>query len=161
MKWPYNPPHNQKLNRELYSQSGQACFFTVRAVPGRSPFAHGRFASIAVECLLGQRSKSNCEVDAYCVMPDHVHLLVSPMGDGSSSLLYIDRFKGWCGRRMRLEGYEGDLWQRGSYDHLVRKNEDLLSIGEYILANPVRKGISENVESYLWNGIPEPIVSNA
>jgi putative transposase len=159
MRWPYNSPLNQKLNRAHYAASGQTCFFTLQTVRGRSPFAHRRFALIAVDCLLGQRNKSNCQVDAYCVMPDHVHLLVTPIADGCSSLLYIDRFKGWCGRMMRLEGYEGDIWQRGSYDHLVRKEEDLLALGEYILANPVRKGLSEDVESYLWSGIPEPIAT--
>ena len=152
------PPRNRKLEPELYQRSGQTCFFTVRTVPGSSPFGRPAFAQTAVDCLLGQRTKSRCQLDVYCVLPDHLHLLVTPMEDGASSLLYVDHFKGWSGRTMRLEGWKGALWQRRSYDHLLRRNEHLQRITDYILANPVRKGLCETPEVYPWSGIPEPLV---
>jgi len=49
------------------------------------------------------------------------------------------------------------LWQRGFYDHIVRENEDLIKIAQYILDNPVRKGLAENAEQYPYSGAIDEI----
>ena len=155
--WEIEPPRNRKLAPGLYAQSGRSCFFTIPATPGRSPFADAKYARLAEHCLLAQRSKSRCQIEAYCFMPDHVHLVATPMIDGASTLTFVDRFKGWCGREMRLAGWQGDVWQRRNYDHLLRREEDLDEIAAYILGNPVRTGLSAAAEDYSWSGIPEPL----
>lgn len=93
-------------------------------------------------------------------MPDHVHVIVTLLEDGASSLLYVDRFKGWCGRVMRLSGWEGLLWQSRSYDHVIRSDENLQQIAAYILHNPVRRGLCGTPEEYRWSGLaPEAPVN--
>lgn len=155
MFWEYTPPRNQRLAGELYAVRGQPCFFTIRAAAGTRPFSDPHLAAIAVNCLLAQQAKSQCQVDVYGVMPDHVHLVVTPRQDGASSLLYVDRFKGWCSRELHFTGWRGVLWQRRSYDHLLRAEDDLAAIGTYILGNPVRSGLTQTAEAYPWSGIPE------
>jgi putative transposase len=155
--WEIEPPRNRKLPPAVYATPGQPCFFTVRASPGRAPFADEALAQIAVDCLLAQRHKSRCQLDVYCVMPDHVHLVVTPMVAGASSLSYVDRFKGWSSRRLRLAGLEGELWQRRNYDHVLRREEHLERVAAYILANPVRKGLCAEPADYPWSGIPTPL----
>jgi putative transposase len=150
-------PRNQRLDPHLYQVAGQPCHYTIRTTYGSEPFSNPRFAAIAVECLLEQRKKSTCQVEIYCVMPDHIHAIVTPAVDGASSLTFINRFKGWCGRRLRQEGWQGPLWQSRSYDHLIREDEDLVEIAAYILANPVRKGLSNEPDAYEWSGMPEPL----
>lgn len=148
---------NQRLAPAIYATAGQACSFTICCVPGKAPFANEGFACIAVGCLLGQRSKSNCDVLVYCVMPDHIHLVVAPAIEGASSLQFIDRFKGWTSREVGLAGWSGYLWQRRSYDHVLRRDEDLTQVAAYILANPVRRGLCPDPEDYPWSGIPTPL----
>lgn len=146
-------PRNQRLHQSVYTESGRSCFFTVRADRGTSPFLNEQYAAIAVECLLAQQAKSGCRLDVYCVMPDHLHVIVTPLTDGASSLLYVDRFKGWCGRRVRLSGWQGTLWQPRSYDHVIRSDERVEEIATYILHNPVRRGLCESPEEYPWSGM--------
>jgi REP element-mobilizing transposase RayT len=148
---------NRRLAPDIYATAGQSCFFTVCAAGNASPFASSTHATIAVECLLGQRLKSSCQLDIYCVMPDHIHAIVTPMRDGASSLQYIDRFKGWSARMMSLAGWSGYVWQPGCYDHVVRREESVLRIADYILHNPVRKGLCDRADEYRWSGIPEPL----
>ncbi|MGI8824061.1 MAG: REP-associated tyrosine transposase [Chloroflexota bacterium] len=149
----YALPRNQRLTPALYTTLGQSCYFTICAASQLSPFGEGRFAGIAVDCLVGQQSKSGCRLDVYCVMPNHIHVIVTPILEGSSSLLYIDRFKGSCGREMRLAGWTGKVWQGRSYDRVVRNDQSLHEIARYILANPIRKGLCEHVDDYPWSGI--------
>jgi REP element-mobilizing transposase RayT len=155
--WAYKRPRNFRLDAALYEAVGQSCSFTVRAAPGTKPFADPTFADIAVACLLEQRQKSNCDVNVYCVMPDHIHVVVTPVVAGASSLTFIDRFKGACSRQLHLAGWKGPIWQKRSYDHLVRDEEELQALATYILGNPVRGGLVEQVEDYRWSGIPERI----
>ena len=150
----FKPARNRRLDPAVYTKLGQTCFFTIRAAGTLAPFADPVRAQVVVDCLLGQQVKSGCRLDVYCVMPDHLHLLVTPVQEGASSLLYVDRFKGWCGRELRLRGWKGPLWQPRSYDHLVRKEEDLQALAAYILQNSVRKGMCAQPEDYSWGGIP-------
>jgi putative transposase len=156
-RWAYNPPRNQRLDPTVYTTIGQSVSFTIRAAPGVRPFVQPQFAKIAVECLLGQREANSCEVDVYVVMPDHVHAVVTPVRPGASSLTFIDRFKGSCSFEMRKAGWNGPVWQKRSFDHAIRKDEDLVNVGRYILGNPVRAGLSSSVDEYLWSGIPEKV----
>jgi len=150
-------PRNQRLPAHLYETIGQPCAFTIRAASGTAPFAHPALARPAVECLLEQRIKSSCQLEVYCIMPDHLHIVVTPAEDGASSLRFVDRFKGWYSRVAHQAGGQGRLWQPRSYDHLIRTHEDLDRIADYIMANPIRKGLCDYVEEYPWSGIPEPI----
>jgi len=143
-------PH---LSRDLYEIAGQPCSFAIRCAPGKSPFAEAKFAQIAVDCLLGQQVKSNCRLDVYCVMPNHVHIIVTPNVDGASSLLYVDRVKGWARRELLLAGWKGEMWQKRSYDRLMRKSDDLEQLAAYILGNPVRAGLCSEPSEYPWSGI--------
>jgi REP element-mobilizing transposase RayT len=150
-------PHarNRRLDAQQYAHPGLPCFHTIRCAPGCHLFIDARWARIAVDCLLAQQVKSSCRLDVYCVMPDHVHLMVTPERDNASSLLYLQRFKGWCARELHRGGWTGEVRQKRSYDHLVRQHEDLRAIAAYILANPVRRGLCTEPEEYPWSGMAE------
>jgi REP element-mobilizing transposase RayT len=76
-------------------------------------------------------------VYAYCLMPDHVHLLLGiPFGFSLSHL--VGAWKSCCYRLWRDRGYEHSFWQRSYYDHALRREENLRRAAEYILNNPVR-----------------------
>jgi hypothetical protein len=47
--------------------------------------------------------------------------------------------------------------QRSFYDHVVRKEDSLAQIVNYILNNPARKGLVEKAEAYPYSGVPDPL----
>jgi putative transposase len=48
----------------------------------------------------------------------------------------------------------GSIWDRAFHDHAIRENEDIKAIARYIVANPLRSGLVENVSDYsLWDAI--------
>ena len=79
-------------------------------------------------------------------MPDHSHGVVSPKYENLSKVL--GDFKSYTTKIAWKFGIIGKLWQRSFYDHIARREEDLLSIYQYILANPVRKVLVEVVEDW-------------
>jgi putative transposase len=84
-------------------------------------------------------------VDAYVVMPNHVHaILVLSTRARQASHLHLGHvvaaFKSGSAREInRLRGTPGaKVWQRGYHDHVVRDEEDLERLREYVSTNPVR-----------------------
>ena len=81
------------------------------------------------------------DLGAWVVMPNHVHVIVKPRpGHQLSEILHS--WKRFTAREInRLRGSEGQLWQHESYDHIVRGEESLHRIREYIERNPVSAGL--------------------
>jgi putative transposase len=76
----------------------------------------------------------------YVVMPNHVHVLLVPL-DGFSLTEILRSWKTFSAREINVrEGRSGGLWQRESFDHIVRSREQLERIREYIAENPAGLG---------------------
>jgi REP element-mobilizing transposase RayT len=82
-------------------------------------------------------------------MPDHLHLLISPNGD--NLIDFIRRWKSYSANLLNKSGFKGSCWQRGFYDHALRKDEDIQTTAEYIVNNPVRKQITEHWTEYPYS----------
>jgi REP element-mobilizing transposase RayT len=82
-------------------------------------------------------------------MPDHIHLLIAPKSGNLMDV--ISSWKKFTGTLLRKGGSEGPFWQRGFYDHALRKEEDLARTAEYMVINPVRSGLVEVWEEYQFS----------
>jgi putative transposase len=86
---------------------------------------------------------------AFCLMPDHLHLQMAPLQ--GNLIDHITKWKSFTGSLLRSEGLQGSCWQRGFYDHALRKEEDLRTVAEYIVHNPVRAGIVASWREYPYS----------
>jgi REP element-mobilizing transposase RayT len=80
-------------------------------------------------------------------MPDHLHALVGLGESGYSLSRVCGAFKS-LSTRAYWKWYEGKLWQRQFFDHIIRNEEDDFETLEYIKMNPVRKKLVENWEEW-------------
>ena len=154
---PYHPSRNQRLNPALYKDANRVYFITVRAYTDQTPFVRGELNTLSLDVLREEQDRQNCTVFAHCLMPDHLHFLISPREDGISVLAFTDQYKGKTTNRSWTVGWRGKLWQPRYYDHVVRAEEDLRAIAEYILNNPVRKGLTMHAEAWPWGGDMNPL----
>ena len=90
------------------------------------------------------------------VMPDHVHLILTPLIDEPRneifSLIEIMRgIKGAAGRKINQQmGRHGAVWQEESFEHVLRSSEGLDAKVNYVLQNPARKGLVDDWREYRW-----------
>jgi putative transposase len=159
MPWnkPYHPPRNQRLDPELYTLANRVYFITIRAYLHHSPFIRDDLNQLILDTLREEQERQNCAVFTYCLMPDHLHFLVSPRQNGISVLTFTDQYKGKATNRSWTVGWRGKLWQPRYYDHIIRAEEDLRAIAEYILYNPVRQNLVVRAEEWLWSGQMNPL----
>ena len=87
---------------------------------------------------------------AWVVMPNHVHLLITPQVEVAGLLR---RLKGASARESnKLLGQTGRPFRQDeSYDRLVRSALEFQRIENYILQNPVRAGLAQSSEEYPWS----------
>jgi len=102
---------------------------------------------------------------AYCIMANHVHLLFETVGYNQSSPTNIAGktkdypvadimrlLKGSTSRFCNLElKRNGAFWQKESYDHYVRNDEELYRLIEYILNNPVKAGLVKHWQDWKFS----------
>lgn len=91
------------------------------------------------------------ELLTYCLMPDHLHLLVAGKRENSNLKQFISLFKQKSGFEFKRR-YHKKLWHLSYYDHILRKSEDIETVSRYILNNPVRKGLVESFAEYPYGG---------
>jgi putative transposase len=104
-------------------------------------------AAIVVQSLHHFDSK-NYELLSYCLMPNHVHMVVL-VPDGAPPLVRtLQRLKGYTALQAnKLLGRTGAFWQAESYDHVVRAGE-LERIISYIVDNPVKAGLVDDWQQW-------------
>jgi REP element-mobilizing transposase RayT len=96
------------------------------------------------------------DVRAAVVMPDHVHLIFTPLINEKAREVYslgeiMDAIKGASAHLInRLLARSGRVWQEESFDRVLRCSEKLDEKVEYVLNNPVRRGLVLNREDYPW-----------
>jgi len=83
------------------------------------------------------------ELYAYCVMPDHVHVLLSPARSEAPLREWLRKFKSFTTRQYQCTAGKARLWQRSAFDRVLRTNEPVNKVAGYIACNPERKGLVE------------------
>ncbi|PKA70760.1 putative transposase [Pseudomonas baetica] len=94
------------------------------------------------------------KVYAFCLMTNHVHLLLAP-GESAASLGQL--MKSLAARmtryRNKLEGRSGTLWESRYKSSVVQTDTYLLACCRYIELNPVRAQIVEHAQDYRWSSL--------
>ncbi len=107
---------------------------------GRCHMRDARIARVVAEAIChfhGQRYR----LLAWCVMPNHVHVLFSPL-QGQTLQTILHSWKSYSANQANaLLGRTGDFWQREYFDHLVRDESSVRKITQYIRDNPRRAGL--------------------
>lgn len=143
--------HLPRLERHFYER--HAVVFWTNIVEGRSqgwlsPTFHAAFR----EVMLHAAARYAVWSPAYCLMPDHLHLIWMGMRLDTDQLNAI-RFL-----RAELSAYLGAEreWQHQAYDHVLREEERrrnafALTCG-YVLENPVRAGLVTQASEWPFSG---------
>jgi len=145
--------HRQRirLGPEVYRTPGLPCFVTI-ATKGKQPIFSERGLAGDFVALLRTLCKDNdIPLYAYCVMPDHAHLLLSA-SERKGIIEFVREVKSRSTKLAWRYGHRGAIWQRSFYDHFLRRDEDCLVVASYIVHNPVRDGVVEHWEDYPFSG---------
>jgi putative transposase len=95
-------------------------------------------------------SQCAVEVWAYCLMPNHVHLIAVPESETSLRAAIGEAHRRYTRMVNLREGWQGHLWQ-GRFASFVMDESHLLMAARYVELNPVRAGLATMPQSYPWS----------
>ncbi len=115
-------------------------------------FADPMAAQEACRVILRHRAAGKYFLYAYCVMPDHIHLLLKTRRSAGSLSTIVATIKASIRHNL---GSHTLLWADGFYERVKRHHEDTACNVAYILENPIRAGLVQHPEEYTYVGQPD------
>jgi putative transposase len=137
-----------KPTREHATDNSQTYFVTSDTWARRGLFRAEPWARLFFETLFSYRGNAYL-VHEFVLMPDHFHLLISPLTALERAVQLI---KGGFSHRAKIELQSNlEIWQRGFSDHRIRDAEDYQVHVEYVHLNPVKKHLCEMPDAYPYS----------
>ena len=122
-------------------------FFVTAATYERRPiFQISRVAEAFIDTLLYYRTHGCYKLHAFLVMPDHVHLLLTPQSISLDRAITLIQ----TGFAHRLAS-QHTLWEQGFTAHPVRNLRDLETLRTYLHQTPVRENLTPTPELYPYS----------
>jgi REP element-mobilizing transposase RayT len=96
------------------------------------------------------------DVEAFCIMPNHVHLVITPYEKtetedyGLTQIMHNIK-RNSAKQANAILGCKGAFWQHENYDHFARDDAELERIIKYVLFNPVKAGLVDDWTEWKWS----------
>jgi putative transposase len=113
--------------------------------------------------VIRYRDRTAYDLLAYCVMPNHVHILFTPLNTEAPDVVgrpdwstynvtaILSSLKWYTAvQANRILERTGSFWQHESYDHVIRDSKDLERLLWYTLLNPVKAGLAMAWREWRW-----------
>jgi putative transposase len=141
--------------------TGYSCYFiTASTFQKRNILQSDRMAGLFIDVLLHYRQKQRYLLHEFVVMPDHFHLLITPLESLERAMQLIKG--GFSFRAKRELGFVHEIWQPSFYDRRVRDAEEYFAFQQYIRQNPRKRGLAIREEDYRYSSAwPGPALDEA
>jgi REP element-mobilizing transposase RayT len=143
-----------RLRTGRRSAPGQLYLLTTVTWQRRPHFLEAELARAAARTLSAADLWLPSRCLCWVLMPDHWHGLVE-LGDGTDISSTMQRAKGVTAHNVKLQSaLHGPLWAKGFHDRALRRDESVIDVTRYLLANPLRAGLVNDPMDYpYWDAV--------
>ena len=143
-------PSRKKIRLDGYDYSSSGAYFITICTMDRKPLlwkrsdadfglSHcGETVKTAIESI--EKHYKYVAVDKYCIMPNHVHLILTITADERGRMIsaptvsnVVGSMKRWVSKELSVS-----IWQKSFFDRVIRGEKDYLEIWQYIDDNPLK-----------------------
>jgi putative transposase len=145
-----------------YELPEHAYFLTFSCYKKRRLLDEDRCKRVVIQSTLEQLQKRNGQCLGFVIMPDHIHAIIRFTEDGqlvpfiqywkkTSSYRLKSVFREYYQQYLSLPNLNDPIWQRHYYSFNIQTEEKLLEKLGYIHSNPVKAGLAETPEAWLYS----------
>ena len=116
-------------------------------------FKDNEIKDMFLEVLKAAKKKYNFIIYHFCIMDNHIHLIIKTLRNNSLSEIMQWILSRFAVKFNKLKGYHGHVWYDRFKSKIIRTYSQFLKVFEYISNNPVKAGMVENAEDYFYSGI--------
>jgi putative transposase len=126
-------------------------FITTHTWQWRGIFRSEAVANIVVEQLASCRDRGFYQLHEFVLMPDHLHVLLTP-GETTSLEKAVQMLKGGSARLIgQALHFRWPVWQPGFHDRWIRDSREFFGCQDYIRANPVKARFVDKSNEFRWS----------
>jgi len=136
---------------------GGTFFFTLVTKNGEKIFIDQTNVVVLMNAINTVKARKPFALIAYCIIPDHVHLLLTLPEDQNSFSQRIRDIKRVTTLALRKVKNNPKLmlWQKRFWEHTIRDQRDMQNCFNYIHYNPVKHGYSEFMDGWKWSSFSD------
>jgi len=140
--------HPHRLDAMSYRMPRETVFVTICS-RWSEVLTQKSVAKQLIEVMGRMARRHKIRIHAYCIMPDHVHVVVSVMDQDGDIQKWLRYTKREFARALHNPG----MWQRSYWDRHARSETEIDATVDYVLKNPVRRGLCESWRDwqYSWS----------
>lgn len=135
----------------LSPQEARTFFVTSVTFARRQLFRATRMADLLLDVLRQNRSQGRFLLHEFVIMPDHFHLLVTPVAEIPLEKAVQFVKGGFSFRAKRELDFQGAIWQNSFTNHRIKDAEEYERHRGYIRQNPVKRFLAESAESFPYS----------
>jgi putative transposase len=132
-------------------QAGTIHHVTLRGHNAGNIFCQDTDCESILKLLARQCNRCGGVLHAYCLMRNHIHIILSLKEDHSMGRIMMAVAGGHCRRMNRILGRRGTLWSQRFWSEPLEDNQRIATCHLYIESNPVRAGMVELPEQFQWS----------
>ncbi|MDD4956321.1 MAG: transposase [Candidatus Omnitrophica bacterium] len=139
----------------------------VRGNHGQTIFSHQDDFVRYLKTVRKYKNRYGFRLYAYCLMNNHVHLVIDPHDKYSLKNIMHCINLSYCKWHNSRYEQSGHLWQGRYKSYIVQKDQYLVNCITYVEFNPVRAKICQRAEEYPWSsyssrtlGVPSPLLDD-
>jgi putative transposase len=141
------------MRRSRKLQEGAAYHVTSKIDHDDMILLDPRFKKLLLFFIKKAKLKFNFQLLDFCIMGNHVHLSIKPGKDGNLSQIMqwikCNFAKAWN----KANGRTGHVWGERFYSRIISGITDFLRVREYIAENPVKAGLVERAEAWVFGSL--------
>jgi len=131
--------------------AGSSYFVTTRCWQGQSVFQVQENVDVFLQVMMSHRERGAYLLHEFVVMPNHIHLLLTPSATTSLEKA-VQLIKGGSSHAIHKQRAQRmEIWQEGFYDWTIRDLSDWHSKANYIRMNPVRARLVAKPEDWTYS----------
>jgi|SRR5438552_5016281 len=134
-------PHRGRTSESTY-------FVTTSTWEKKNILQSERMAGLLIDVLQNYRAQQKYLLHEFVIMPNHFHLLITPVNDTTLERA-MQLIKGGFSFRAQKElGIQGEIWQTSFFDRRIRDAAEYQKYKEYIWQNPVAAGLTGSAREF-------------
>ena len=134
-------PHRGRTSESTY-------FVTTSTWEKKNILQSERMAELLINVLRSYCAGRKYLLHEFVIMPDHFHLLITPLNDTTLERAMQLIKGGFSFRAKRELGIQGEIWQTSFFDRRIRDAAEYQKYKEYIWQNPVAAGLAASAEKF-------------
>jgi putative transposase len=103
-----------------------------------------------LDVLAENAARAKAQIWAYCVMPNHIHVILTPSDEDGIRATFADLHRRYTKRINVRGGFTGHLWQ-GRFGSVAMDEDHLLTAVRYVALSPVRAGLAARPQDWAWS----------